>query len=118
MYNPFDILLLFRNRKFGAWWFETGTPSFLVETLFKRGVSTLALDDVLGSSDLLSTFDVDDIGTEALLFQTGYLTITEEENLGGRLLYRLGFPNREVRQSLNERLLRHLVKAPAPSLPT
>ena len=52
VYNPFDILLLFRNRKFGAWWFETGTPSFLVETLFKRQVSTLALDDVLSSSDL------------------------------------------------------------------
>ena len=113
VYNPFDILLLFRNRKFGAWWFETGTPSFLIETLFKRQVSTLALDDVVGSSDLLSTFDVDDIGTEALLFQTGYLTITAEEDLGGEPLYRLGYPNREVRQSLNRRLLRHMVKAPA-----
>ena len=113
VYNPFDILLLFRNRKFGAWWFETGTPSFLVETLIKRRVSSLALDDVIGSSELLSTFDVDNIGTEALLFQTGYLTITDEENLGGRWLYRLGYPNREVRQSLNEHLLQHLVKEPA-----
>ena len=113
VYNPFDILLLFDHRKFDAWWFETGTPSFLVETLFKRRVSSLALDDMIGSSELLSTFDVDDIGTEALLFQTGYLTITDEENLGGRWLYRLGYPNREVRQSLNERLLRHLVKDPA-----
>ena len=90
MYNPFDILLLFRNRKFGASWFETGTPSFLIETLFKRRVSSIALDDVISSSDLLSTFDVDDIATEALLFQAGYLTITQEEDLGGRLMYRLG----------------------------
>ena len=51
------------------------------------------------------------IGTEALLFQTGYLTIIGEERLGGKALYRLGYPNREVRrQSLNEHLLRHLVQ--------
>jgi hypothetical protein len=59
---------------------------------------------------LLSAFDVDHIGTEALLFQTGYLTIVSEENVGGRALYRLGYPNREVRQSLNEHLLHHLVQ--------
>ena len=50
------------------------------------------------------------IGTEALLFQTGYLTITAEQRLGGKALYRLGYPNREVRQSLNEHLLRHLMQ--------
>ena len=41
VYNPFDILLLFRNRSFKAYWFETGTPTFLVETLLSRGVGTL-----------------------------------------------------------------------------
>ena len=63
-----------------------------------------------GSGELLSVFDVDYIGTEALLFQTGYLTIKSEEELGGMPLYRLGYPNREVRQSLNEHLLSHLVQ--------
>ncbi len=110
VYNPFDILLLFRRRKFGAYWFETGTPAFLVETLVRRRVSSVKLGSMAGSSDLLSTFDVDDIATEALLFQTGYLTITEEAELGGKPLYRLGYPNREVRQSLQESLLRHLVR--------
>ncbi len=110
VYNPFDILLLFEKRKFGAYWFETGTPVFLLETLFKRRVSSLALDDMMGSSDLLSTFDVDEMATEALLFQTGYLTIQDEEDLGGEPVYRLGYPNREVRQSLNRSLLRYLVK--------
>ena len=110
VYNPFDILLLFRRRKFDSYWFETGTPAFLVETLFKRRVSSLALDEMFGSADLLSTFDVDDIATEALLFQTGYLTIQSEEDLGGEPLYRLGYPNREVRQSLNRSLLRYLVR--------
>ena len=110
VYNPFDILLLFDRRQFGAWWFETGTPRFLVDTLFNRRVSTLALDEMVGSSDLLSAFDVDEMATEALLFQTGYLTITGEESLGGEPLYRLGYPNREVLQGLNRSLLRHLVQ--------
>ena len=113
VYNPFDILLLFRRRRFDAYWFETGTPTFLIETLFKRRVSSLALNRMEGSSELLSTFDVDDMATEALLFQTGYLTITAEENLGGERLYQLGYPNREVRQSLNRSLLRYLVKDPS-----
>ncbi|MCY3667294.1 MAG: ATP-binding protein [Gemmatimonadetes bacterium] len=110
VYNPFDILLLFRNREFKAHWFETGTPTFLVETLCKRQVSSWELSEMIGSDELLSTFDVDDIATEALLFQTGYLTITDEEDLGGERLYRLGYPNREVRQSLNRSLLRYLVR--------
>ena len=110
VYNPFDILLLFRRRKFGGYWFETGTPTFLLDTLFKRRVSSVRLDDMMGGSDLLSTFDVGDIATEALLFQTGYLTITGELDLNGVPLYRLGYPNREVRQSLNRSLLRYLVK--------
>ena len=110
VYNPFDILLLFRNREFGAWWFETGTPAFLVETLFQRQVSTVALGEMVGTEALLSSFDVDDIAAEALLFQTGYLTILEERSLGGKALYRLGYPNREVRQSLNECLLEYLVR--------
>ena len=113
VYNPFDILLLFRNRNFKAYWFETGTPTFLVETLLSRGVGTLDLDNILGSDELLSTFDVDHIATEALLFQTGYLTIIQTEPRGSRTYYRLSYPNQEVRQSLNESLLNHLTGSPA-----
>ena len=112
VYNPFDVLLLFDAREFKAWWFETGTPKFLVETLVGRGVESVALDGAVGTDELLSSFDVDDIATEALLFQTGYLTIAGEEAFGDGALYRLGYPNREVRQSLNESLLRHLVQDP------
>ena len=111
VYNPFDILLLFDRREFDAWWFETGTPTFLVDTLTARGVGAADLEDMVASRDLLSSFDVGDVATEALLFQTGYLTITGTENLGGKTLYRLGYPNREVRQSLNERLLRAMTPA-------
>ena len=113
VYNPFDVLLLFRRRAFAAYWFETGTPTFLLETLLARGVSAVDLDHMLGSEELLSAFDVDHIATEALLFQTGYLTIRRSESRGGRMYYRLGYPNREVQQSLNESLLNHLTGNPA-----
>ena len=113
VYNPYDVLLLLRGRRFAAHWFETGTPAFLVDMLFERRVSTVSLDQMVSTAKLLSAFDVGAIGTEALLFQTGYLTITGEETLGGMALYRLGYPNREVRQSLNEYLLSHLVQDPA-----
>ena len=108
VYNPFDILLLFRRREFAAYWFETGSPTFLVDTLTKRGVSPVDLETMMGTDELLSAFDVDDIATEALLFQTGYLTIREHSRAAGQTLFRLGYPNREVRQSLNGSLLRHL----------
>ena len=113
VYNPFDMLLLFYHRTFKSYWFETGTPTFLVETLFNRRVTSLELDDMVGTEALLSTFDVDHIATEALLFQTGYLTIVGEEKaasdaFGDESFYRLGYPNREVRQSLNRSLLAHM----------
>ena len=116
VYNPYDVLLLLRRREFAAHWFETGTPAFLVDMLFERQVASVSLDQTVSTEALLSAFDVggrsaaEHIGTEALLFQTGYLTITGEEELGGKALYRLGYPNREVRQSLNECLLQHLVQ--------
>ena len=110
VYNPFDVLLLFDSGEFDAHWFETGSPAFLVDTLFERQVSSVSLEKMVGTGDLLSAFDVDHIGTQALLFQTGYLTITSEEEMRGRAVYRLGYPNREVRQSLNDVLLRHLVR--------
>ena len=105
VYNPFDILLLLAKRRFGNYWFETGTPTFLIETLARRNLPTPRLDSMTGSESLLSAFDVDRISTEALLFQTGYLTIAGEED--GR--YRLDYPNLEVRQSLGEALLGELL---------
>ena len=113
MYNPFGVLMLFDRREFGAWWFETGSPAFLIETLVRRRVASAGLDQTVTSEDLLSAFDVDHISTEALLFQTGYLTIGEVTTEGVRKRYRLAYPNLEVRQSLNEHLLRRLHPDPA-----
>ncbi len=55
------------------------------------------------SDELLSSFDVDEIAPEALLFQTGYLTILRWKNIGGETVYRLGYPNREVREGVRIR---------------
>ena len=112
VYNPFDILLLFDTRKFKAHWFETGTPSFLVDNLVKRRVGPPELERMVATDELVSRFDVGDIATEALLFQTGYLTIVGERRRGERSFYELGYPNREVRESLNGSLLRHLTRDP------
>ena len=111
VYNPFGILKLFRSRAFKPHWFETATPRFLIDTLLRRGFSAPDLDAVHASEALLSSFHVDRTAPEALLFQTGYLTITEEEDLDSSPQYRLGYPNREVRRGLNESLL----DAPAPN---
>ena len=110
VYNPVDILLLFRTRMFRAHWFETGAPRFLLDTLLERRVGPMELDGMVATDDLLSRLDVGDMTTEALLFQTGYLTITAERQLGVHSLYELGYPNREVRQSLNRNLARHLTR--------
>lgn len=109
VYNPFDILQLFKTRVFKNYWFESGTPTFLVDTLLERQIATIKLDSLISSTTMLSSFDVGQIDTEALLFQTGYLTIKKVERMGGQDFYTLGYPNREVFQSLNEVLLSGLV---------
>ena len=109
VYNPFDVLLLFRSREFDAHWFETGSPTFLIDALMRRRVSTLKLDCMTSDEALLSAFDVDEMAIQALLFQTGYLTVLDYEKRNGVVHYRLGYPNHEVRQSLNQRLLTALL---------
>jgi hypothetical protein len=106
VYNPFDLLLLFQERVFRSWWFETGTPNFLVELLARRQFFTPRLARLQTSEDLLSAFDVDRIEPEALLWQAGYLTIQGvDHTASGQELFSLGYPNAEVEGSLNRALL-------------
>ncbi|MEX8519237.1 MAG: ATP-binding protein [Leptothrix sp. (in: b-proteobacteria)] len=106
VYNPFDLLLLFENRVFQPYWFETGTPTFLINVLTERHFFTPDLSRLHSSLALLSSFDVDKIAPEALLFQTGYLTLHgAHQPLPGQWVYTLGYPNREVESSLNAALL-------------
>jgi hypothetical protein len=106
VYNPFDLLLLFNKREFRPYWYETGTPTFLLKLLSQRQVFLPELNHLQTDAALLGTFDVGNIPTEALMFQAGYLTIAEEIHAFGEYEYRLRYPNREVQQSLNSSLLR------------
>ncbi len=105
VYNPFDLLLLFDKRKFHPYWFETGTPTFLLKLLGQQRQFIPELGHIVAGERLLSTFDVEHIATEALLWQTGYLTIDETQHLFGEYRYRLRYPNREVYQSLHDSLI-------------
>jgi hypothetical protein len=107
VYNPFDLLLLFRNREFKPYWFETGTPTFLIKLLAERQVFTPRLGQTVAEEGLLSTFDVDDIPSEALMFQAGYLTIDTVWQVPGIKEYTLKYPNKEVQASMNSSLLKH-----------
>ena len=108
VYNPFDVLLLFNDRKFEPYWFETGSPAFLFETLKTKSISLQELENRTTQRSFVSKFDVGDISAEALLFQTGYLTIVDEWRVGPRTMYRLNYPNQEVQLSLNDELLTYL----------
>lgn len=105
VYNPFDVLLLLDERQFKNWWCETGNSAFLVNLLLEKGIHWYRLDGMVSSEELLSRFDVGAIAPEALLFQAGYLTVIERLEIFNGPRYRLGYPNREVRQSLNRDLL-------------
>ena len=116
VYNPFDLLLLFNKREFRPFWYETGTPTFLLKLLSQRQVFLPELSHLQTDAALLGTFDVGNIPTEALMFQAGYLTIAERINRFGKYHFRLCYPNREVQQSLNDSLLRDWTPRPTESV--
>jgi hypothetical protein len=105
VYNPYDALMFFTEKRFAPFWYETGNPSFLLKLLRQKQEFLPDLSGRVASAALLSTFDVDKIPTDALMFQAGYLTIDEEIHEGDNYFYRLRYPNLEVFKSLNENLL-------------
>ncbi len=106
LYNPFDILLFLDNDlKFQNYWFETGTPAFLVKLLKEKRFFLPQLNNFKAGEELLSSFDIDNISPVPLLFQTGYLTIKDTLQVGVMTQYRLGFPNLEVSSAFNNSLL-------------
>ncbi len=96
VYNPFSILQVFQSLEFNNYWFESGSPTFLVNLIKERNYSLPKLEKMEVKEETFSTFDIDNLKLEALLFQTGYLTIKEINNR----LYTLTYPNIEVKNSL------------------
>ena len=110
VYNPFDILLFFMKEKiYRNYWFETGSPTFLIKIIQKNHYHIPDLENIIINEDELGSFDIDDIKLEVLLFQTGYLTIKSVNTYFNQRHYVLGYPNLEVRSALNNRIFRYLV---------
>ncbi|MCL2423628.1 MAG: ATP-binding protein [Micrococcales bacterium] len=105
VYNPYDLLLLFDTHQFDSYWFATGTPRFLVDTLTDNGFYLPRLHSLEATTALLSSFDVGHMTPTALLFQTGYLTVAATHQTPQGLRYTLRLPNEEVRTALTGALL-------------
>jgi hypothetical protein len=101
VYNPFSILNALGEQEFGDYWFTSGTPTFLINLLKQEHYELPALENLEVSPSAFTTFDLEQLRLEALLFQTGYLTIKDVQND----LYVLGYPNQEVKTAFAESLL-------------
>ena len=103
VYNPFSLLNTFKNKEFLEYWFETGTPSFLVKVMRKTSYDVTRLSSDLVGSSLLSDVNTAFLNPVPLLYQSGYLTI---KGFDPRFnLYTLGFPNMEVKDGFLNFLL-------------
>ena len=96
VYNPFSLLLALRTQEFGSYWFETGTPSFLVELLRKDDYSLPKLTEEEATGDVLYSIDSLSLSPIPIMYQSGYLTIKGYDKRFK--IYKLGFPNKEVEE--------------------
>jgi hypothetical protein len=109
VYNPYDILLFIRNQKmFKNYWFETGTPRFLIELIKKNNYFVPKLNKLRVNESLVNSFNLENLNLETILFQAGYLTIKRLLSTGMGVSYELGFPNKEVQISFNDYLLQEI----------
>ena len=110
VYNPFDVLLYLRKKEIRSYWYETGTPSFLIKLIKQKEYNIVELEGIKADESLLNRFDVEEIEIEAIMFQSGYLTIRDYKVSENGILFELGFPNKEVRVSFNRDILYNLIK--------
>ncbi len=85
------------NCNFKHYWFETGTPSFLLKLLQKNDYNIVDFENLRIISDVFSSYEIDNLKVEAILFQTGCLTTKDYDPKSD--LYTLSYPNKEVKQS-------------------
>lgn len=103
IYNPFSVLNAFDANAFGSYWFETGTPTYLVHLLRMQNYSLERMADEYATEDVLNSVDVASTNPIPVIYQSGYLTI---KGYDPRFrTYRLGFPNAEVEEGFFRFLL-------------
>lgn len=103
MYNPFSLLNAFKYKEFGNYWFETGTPTYLVKLLKKHHYDLERMAHEETDSQVLNSIDSESTNPIPVIYQSGYLTIKGYDEEFG--MYRLGFPNREVEEGFVRFLL-------------
>jgi hypothetical protein len=100
VYNPFSVMSALKNKALDHYWFETGTPTFLVDLIRENNWHPPKIEEMIATPTLFSTYDLDDLKPEALLFQTGYVTIKSVQTG----YYTFDYPNREVKIAFLETL--------------
>ncbi|OUN65015.1 MULTISPECIES: ATP-binding protein [unclassified Butyricimonas] len=95
IYNPFSVLNTFAKQEFGSYWFETGTPTYLVELLKQNHYNLEQMSHEETNSEVLNSIYADE-SPIPVIYQSGYLTIKDYDGEFGN--YILGFPNREVEE--------------------
>ncbi len=92
VYNPYDVLLYLDKKEIRSYWYEIGTPSFLIKLIKEKEYNITELEGIKADEELLNKIDTEEIEIEALMFQTGYLTIKNSIQTEYGTLYELGFP--------------------------
>jgi hypothetical protein len=106
VYNPCSTLLFFAEQEFVNHWLDTGTPTFLINSVKRLNTSGISMEPFVVGYSSLKGYGLPDIGEVPLLFQTGYLTVKQKELINGVPRYTLGFPNSEVSKSFMTGLLK------------
>ena len=112
VYNPFSLLSTFRANKFGSFWFETGTPTFLVQLLQRENFYLPDLTQQQVSADMLNSIDAMDRNPIPVIYQSGYLTIKDYDE--EFKVYTLGFPNEEVKYGFLKSLFPEYIPSAVP----
>ena len=111
VYNPFSVLNTLSKKKYGSYWFSTGTPTYLVELIKKANFNIEELSDYEANEEQLNSVHVDGIDPIPVLYQSGYLTIKDfDEEFR---LYTLNYPNEEVKSGFVNFLLPFYTKIQA-----
>ena len=114
VYNPFSVQLFFMSCEFENYWFESGTPTFLIDLLKKNNYPVANIDQCKLSQDDLGKIELENIKFFTLLFQTGYVTI-KAYNVKTKN-YELSYPNEEVRQAFSSQIIEAMTKLPSAQL--
>ncbi len=97
VYNPFSVVNLFAKKELANYWFESGTPTFLVNLIKEKNYNIAEAEDYSADETIFTAYEIEDLQITALLFQTGYLTIKNYDPESMR--YTLTYPNLEVKNS-------------------